>query len=159
MVKYIVDYYAFLNVDDNADMKTIEKAYAKAMKAYKSCDSKTALVEKKYKYINDAYRVLSDDKKRAKYDELRDIALNKKEVQKTKKSGNINVGDAVDLVKDAEDNFGIISKLFKTGSGAMKAKGLMTGTNIIIGGAMAGYGIKKGRDYMAKRNGRLSNNK
>ena len=56
-----------------------------------------------------------------------------------------------------EDNLGLISKLFKTGSGAMKGKSLMTGSNLILGGIMAGYGVKKGRDYMAKR-GRKNNN-
>ena len=33
----------------------------------------------------------------------------------------------------------------------MKGKGLFSGTNLLLGGVMAGYGVKKGRDYMAKR--------
>ncbi len=154
MVKGIMDYYAFLNVDRDADKKTIKKAYRKALKDYdstKAYDSKTKM---KYEIINDAYIILSDDEKRAKYDEILNQALKTKKVKKTKKAGTNNIEKTVKFAADMEEDYGLISKLFKMGSTAFKAQPLMTGANIVVGTAVAGYGVKKGRDYMASRRGK-----
>lgn len=153
MVKYIRDYYKILEINEFADKKTIKKAYKRA--ALKYHPDKNTKTKKQFTLINEAYTVLMDDKKRNNYDKLRNAAKNNKKDKKSKKS--INLNDAVNTVSDLEDNYGLISKLFKTGSGAMKGKSLMTGSNLILGGIMAGYGVKKGRDYMAKR-GKRNNN-
>ena len=63
------DYYEVLGVSRDADEETIKKAYKKLAKQYHpdlNPDSKTA--ESKFKEINEAYSVLSDDQKRAAYD-------------------------------------------------------------------------------------------
>jgi len=62
-------YYEILEVQKDADKSTIKKAYRKmAMKYHpdKNPDDKEA--EEKFKAINEAYQVLSDEEKRAIYD-------------------------------------------------------------------------------------------
>ena len=92
-----------------------------------------------------------DDKKRSNYDKLRSAAIKNKNDRKNKKDNNVNIKDAVDIVSDLKSNSTTVSKVFKAGSGAMKGKTMFSGTNLLLGGVMAGYGVKKGRDYMAKR--------
>ncbi|RAP46090.1 MAG: hypothetical protein BZ136_07910 [Methanosphaera sp. rholeuAM74] len=145
MLKYIPDYYAFLEIDEDADKKTIKKSYMAAISQVKADG-------KKYKYINDAYTVLSDDKKRAKYDKLRQDTLNK-----NKKSKNINRKDyqeLKDVTSDIKDKYDLVSKLFNTSSKIMKGRPFIMGAEMIAGGVMAGYGVKKGREYMQRRRGR-----
>ena len=145
MVKYIRDYYKILGISQYADKKTVKKAYKKAALKYHPDKNNNPAAIKKFALVKEAYIVLSDDKKRKNYDKLRSAAI------KNKKDNKKNISDAVDIVSDLEDNYGVVSKLLKTGSGAMKGKTMFSGTNLIFGGLMAGYGVKKGRDYMAKR--------
>lgn len=60
------DYYNILGVARNASSDEIKKAYRKL--AHKHHPDKTKGEDKKFKEINEAYQVLSDDKKRAEYD-------------------------------------------------------------------------------------------
>ena len=144
MVKYVPDYYKILKINTNANKKTIKQAYKRLSKKYSPENNKSNRSQKMYKLIQDAYIVLSDDKKRKKYDKILNNTNNKSEKK-------VNVKKAANLASDIKDNYDLISRLFNFGTNAMKGKGLLTGTNIIIGSAMAGYGIKKGRDYMANR--------
>jgi molecular chaperone DnaJ len=64
------DYYEVLGIDKSADASTIKKAYRKlAMKYHpdKNQDNKEA--EEKFKEASEAYEVLSDDNKKARYDQ------------------------------------------------------------------------------------------
>ncbi|WP_418185687.1 molecular chaperone DnaJ [Aliarcobacter vitoriensis] len=64
-----IDYYELLEVNKTSDKSTIKKAYRKLAMQYhpdKNPDDKEA--EEKFKAINEAYQVLSDDDKRALYD-------------------------------------------------------------------------------------------
>ncbi|WP_419677495.1 molecular chaperone DnaJ [Aliarcobacter lanthieri] len=64
-----VDYYELLEVSKTSDKSTIKKAYRKLAMQYhpdKNPDDKEA--EEKFKAINEAYQVLSDEEKRALYD-------------------------------------------------------------------------------------------
>ncbi|MDX4048430.1 molecular chaperone DnaJ [Aliarcobacter skirrowii] len=64
-----IDYYELLEVEKTSDKTTIKKAYRKLAMQYhpdKNPDNKEA--EEKFKAINEAYQVLSDDEKRAIYD-------------------------------------------------------------------------------------------
>lgn len=64
------NYYEILNVSKNANQEDIKKAYRKlAMKWHpdKNINNKN-FAEKKFKEINKAYDILSDEKKKRKYD-------------------------------------------------------------------------------------------
>ncbi len=60
------DYYTILGVEKSASKDDIKKAFHKL--AHKYHPDKTGGDEAKFKEVNEAYRVLSDDQKRAQYD-------------------------------------------------------------------------------------------
>lgn len=66
------DYYSILGVPRDADKDTIKKKYKELSKTWHPdlCRDKSKLeeYEEKFKEINEAYSVLSDEKKRAEYD-------------------------------------------------------------------------------------------
>jgi curved DNA-binding protein len=66
-----LDYYKILGVERTADDKQIKKAYRDLARKFhpdKNPNDKEA--ERRFKQINEAYEVLSDSDKRAKYDQL-----------------------------------------------------------------------------------------
>ncbi|MDI3340202.1 MAG: DnaJ C-terminal domain-containing protein [Sphaerobacter sp.] len=63
------DYYKILGVSRDADEKTIKRAYRKLARQYHPDVNKgDPRAEERFKEINEAYQVLSDPEKRAKYD-------------------------------------------------------------------------------------------
>ena len=63
------DYYEVLGVDKNADADTLKKAYRQLAKKYHpDVNPGDAEAEKKFKEASEAYAVLSDPDKRARYD-------------------------------------------------------------------------------------------
>lgn len=65
------DYYAALGIEKTADESQIRKAYRNLAKAYHpDTHPGDKQAEKKFKEINEAYEVLSDKQKRARYDQL-----------------------------------------------------------------------------------------
>ena len=64
------DYYEVLGIDKNADDATIKKAYRNMAKKYHpDMNPGDAVAEEKFKEVNEAYGVLSDAEKKAKYDQ------------------------------------------------------------------------------------------
>ncbi len=61
------DYYQILGIEKNASKEEIKKAYRKL--AHKYHPDKSEGDEKKFKEINEAYQVLSDETKRSQYDQ------------------------------------------------------------------------------------------
>jgi len=69
MILESLSYYEILEVSQNADKKTIKKAYRSMAKKYhpdRNPDDPEA--EVKFKFCNEAYQVLSDDQQRSIYD-------------------------------------------------------------------------------------------
>ncbi len=65
------DYYEVLGIDRNADDATIKQAYrTQAKKYHPDLHPGDAEAEKNFKEVNEAYSILSDADKRAKYDQF-----------------------------------------------------------------------------------------
>ena len=63
------DYYSILGVNKNASQEEIKKAYKKlAIKYHPDKNQGNKEAEEKFKEVNEAYSVLSDDEKRKQYD-------------------------------------------------------------------------------------------
>lgn len=62
------DYYEVLGVDRDADQRTIKRAFLKKAREVHPDVSDDPDAEEKFKEVNEAYSVLSDDQKRANYD-------------------------------------------------------------------------------------------
>ena len=74
------DYYEVLGVSKDADQQEIKKAFRKLAKKYHpdlNPDDKGS--EVKFKEVNEAYEVLSDDEKRRKYDQLGHAAFDQEQ--------------------------------------------------------------------------------
>src|SRR5512143_2887319 len=65
------DYYKILGVERSANADDVRKAYRKlAMQYHPDRNPDNPQAEEKFKEINEAYQVLSDSQKRARYDQL-----------------------------------------------------------------------------------------
>ena len=62
------DYYEVLGLSKGASKDEIKKAYRKLSKQYHPDLNKEEGTEEKFKEVAEAYEVLSDDQKRARYD-------------------------------------------------------------------------------------------
>ena len=75
------DYYEVLGVNKNADAATIKKAYRKLAKKYHPDSNEgNASAAEHFKEVNEAYDVLSDEKKRKLYDQFGKFFLSSRPV-------------------------------------------------------------------------------
>lgn len=73
------DYYEILGVDKNATKDILKKAYKKLALKYhpdRAPEDKKEKYEEKFKEINEAYAILSDDKKKEQYDSFGHSSFN-----------------------------------------------------------------------------------
>ena len=70
------DYYDVLGVSQGADEGEIKSAFRRLARQYHPDVSQEADAEEKFKEINEAYEVLSDDDKRARYDRFGHAGVN-----------------------------------------------------------------------------------
>lgn len=64
------DYYKILGVERAADQESIKKAFRRMAAKYHPDRNKDASAEDRFKELNEAYEVLGDSEKRARYDQL-----------------------------------------------------------------------------------------
>ena len=68
------DYYKILGVERKASEEEVKRAYRKlALKYHPDHNPDNKQAEDKFKEINEAYQVLSDPEKRARYDQLGEV--------------------------------------------------------------------------------------
>ena len=97
-----IDYYELLEISKDADKSTIKKAYRKMAMMYhpdKNPDDHEA--EDKFKAVNEAYQVLSDDEKRGIYDRYGKAGL-----EGHGQGGGFGAGGFDDLGSIFEEMFG-----------------------------------------------------
>ena len=64
------DYYEILGLSKNASIDEIKKSYRSLAKKYHPDINKSPDAEAKFKEVNEAYEVLSDNEKKARYDQF-----------------------------------------------------------------------------------------
>ena len=121
---YEKDYYAILGVDKNADGATIKKKYrqlARELHPDKTRGDKK--LEDRFKEVSEAYDILSDDKKRAEYDQAREMFKS----GAFRQGANQFSGDFSDLFNGGGD---IFSQIFGGRRGPRKGADVQTSITI-----------------------------
>ncbi|GAA7265844.1 DnaJ family protein [Helicobacter pylori] len=96
--------YQTLNVSENANQDEIKKSYRRLARQYHPDLNKTKEAEEKFKEINAAYEILSDEEKRRQYDQFGDNMF-----------GGQNFSDFAKSRSTSEDLDDILSSIFGRG--------------------------------------------
>lgn len=137
------DYYEILGVDKSASQADIKKAYRKLALKYhpdRNPDNKEA--EEKFKEINEAYEVLSNEEKKAKYDQFGHAAFD----------GSGGFGGGFEGFSSGFDGFSDIFDMFFGGEGrGSRNSGPKRGSDIeyrmSISFKEAAFGVEKEIEY------------
>ena len=129
---YEKDYYAILGVDKKADAATIKKTYrALARELHPDKTKGDKKLEDRFKEVSEAYEILSDDKKRAEYDQAREMFQS----GAFRSGGQQFSGDFSDLFGNGGD---IFSQLFGGRRGPRKGQDIQTEVSISFRDAFFG---------------------
>ena len=97
--------YETLGVDKSASAEEIKKAYRRLARKYHPDINKEADAEDKFKEINAAYEILSDEKKRAQYDRHGDAMFGGQNFHDFAQ-GSADMGDLNDIINSIFGGFG-----------------------------------------------------
>ncbi len=126
------DYYAILGIDKKADAATIKKTYrALARELHPDKTKGDKKLEDRFKEVSEAYEILSDDKKRAEYDQAREMFQS----GAFRGGGPQFSGDFSDLFGNGGD---IFSSLFGGRRGPRKGQDIQTEVSISFRDALFG---------------------
>ncbi len=143
------DYYEVLGVEKGASQQKIKKAYRKLAMKYHPDRSKEPDAEKKFKDISEAYAVLSDEKKRAQYDQYGHAGMDQMYSREDIFKG-ANFNDFEDLFGGSNPFEDIFSNMF--GFGRRRGRtGPDLETVIEISLQEASEGVKKDISYARNR--------
>jgi len=106
MQEFEEDYYAILGVEESAAAEEIRRAYIKLAKRlhpdrYPNDAEQRALAQREFAKVTRAHNIISDAEKRAEYDALRRLHLNKEQSELL--SGQHLVGDVESAQDDASN--------------------------------------------------------
>ena len=90
------DYYDLLDVARDASKDEVKRAFRKLAREYHPDVSEHPDAESRFKEINEAYEVLNDDQKRARYDRFGHAGVN----QGGGSSGTTGFGDFEDIFEE-----------------------------------------------------------
>ncbi|RMG59703.1 MAG: molecular chaperone DnaJ [Deltaproteobacteria bacterium] len=132
------DYYKILGVSESASKEEIKKAFRNLAKKYHpDVNPGDREAENRFKEINEAYEVLSDDKKRAQYDAMRKGAFT---------SGSFGGFEGFDIFDvftggsgfDVEDVFGDIFGSARSGRSPRRGRDIVSGVLLSFEEAVKG---------------------
>ena len=131
---YEKDYYAVLGVDKKADGATIKKKYRQLARELHPDKTKgDKKLEDRFKEVSEAYDILSDDKKRAEYDQAREMFKS----GAFRQGANQFNGDFSDLFNGGD----IFSQIFGGKRGPRKGSDLQSSVTISFRDAIFGKQI------------------
>ncbi len=121
------EYYERLGVDENASQEEIKKAYRKKAKKYHPDSNSDEADEEKFKKINEAYQVLSDEEKRKRYDRFGKQGINNQYRQRARN----DFSDFEDLINQFFGGGGF-GDFFNQGRGKKKRTGENLGARVTL---------------------------
>ena len=145
------DYYEILGITKNASEKEIKSAYRKLAKKYHPDRNKDANAEGNFKEVQEAYEVLSDDRKKAAYDQYGHAGTQSFGGGQGGFNGNFNGFDFGDMgsINDIFEQFfgGSFGGFSASGRGSRPVRGEDLELNIRIDFKEAIFGSEKTFEY------------
>lgn len=138
--------YETLGVSENASADEIKKSYRKLARKYHPDINKEKEAEEKFKEINAAYEILSDEKKRSQYDQFGDNMFggqNFSDFARSQGSGGINLDDILSQIFGNSGGFGAGANSFGFGGGFGFEADLDIQANLTVGFSTAVLGGKQ----------------
>ncbi|HLW61268.1 MAG TPA: DnaJ C-terminal domain-containing protein [bacterium] len=119
------DYYNILEVERTADQKAISQAFRKlARRLHPDVNPGDKQAEARFKEVNEAYQVLNDPERRAKYDQLLDLRQRGGGWEDLLHRGRGSSGDGTYTVYGSPEDLGSFSDFFRQLFGEFGGGGL-----------------------------------